>query len=100
VIMTGIYRIALLPGVDEKLFVDHMVNEVFDVLQLTRITSAFTHTLLVAKTSPRQFAWIVTVTLVTEQGYDFDQNNQRIQESVAKFGLLIATETYRKIAGA
>lgn len=98
-IVTGIYRIALLPEADEKLFVDHMVKNVFNVLQLTRITKSFTHALLAMKSDFRQCAWIVTVDLVTDHGYNFEENNERIQTAIAEFGLLIGTETYRKLAG-
>ncbi len=96
--MTGIYRFALLPDADERLFVDHMTKNVFNVLQLTRITSGFTHALLAMKSDLRQYVWIVTVNLVTDHGYDFDQNIERIQKSIAQFGVLIGTETYRNIS--
>jgi hypothetical protein len=48
----------------------------------------------------RQYAWIVAVTLVTDDGYDFDQNIERIQKSIAPFGVLVGTETYKNIAEA
>jgi hypothetical protein len=98
--MTGIYRIALLSDADEQLFVGHITKNVFPILQLTRITSGFTHTLLAMKSDLRQYAWIVTVTLVTDDGYDFDQNIERIQKSIAPFGVLVGTETYKNIAEA
>jgi hypothetical protein len=99
--MTGIYRFALLSDADEQLFVGHITKNVFPILQLTRITSGFTHTLLAMKSDLRQYAWIVTVTLVTDDGgYDFDQNIERIQKSIAPFGLLVGTETYKNIAEA
>ena len=98
--MTGIYRIALLSDVDEQLFVGHITKNVFPILQPTRITSGFAHTLLAMKSDLRQFAWIVTVTLVTDGGYDFDQNIERIQKSIASYGVLVGTETYKNIAEA
>jgi len=98
VIMTGIYRVALFPDADEQKFVDHMVKNVFNVLQLTRITRSFTHSLLAARSDFRHYAWVATVDLVTDHGYDFDQNNERIQKGIADFGLLIGTETYKKLA--
>ena len=96
-IMTGIYRIALFPEADESQFVDHMVANVFGVLQLTRITKSFSHSLLAMKSALRQYAWIATVDLVTDHEYDFDQNNERIQKAIGQFGLLIGTETYKKL---
>jgi hypothetical protein len=51
------------------------------------------------KSDFRQCAWIVTVDLVTDHGYNFEENNERIQAAIADFGLLIGTETYRKLAG-
>jgi hypothetical protein len=98
--MTGIYRFALLSDADEQLFVGHITKNVFPILQLTRITSGFTHTLLAMKSDLRQYAWIVTVTLVTDDGYDFDQNIERIQKSIAPFGLLVGTETHKNIVEA
>jgi hypothetical protein len=98
VLVTGIYRIVLFPETDEKQFVDHMVKDVFNVLQLTRITKGFTHTLLAMKTGFRQYAWVVAAELVTDAGYDFDQNIERIQKGIAKFGLLIGTEAYKNLA--
>jgi hypothetical protein len=64
--MTGIYRFALLSDADEQFFVGHITKNVFPILQLTRITSGFTHTLLAMKSDLQQYAWIVTVTLVTD----------------------------------
>ena len=98
--MTGIYRFALLSDADEQLFVGHITKNVFPILQLTRITSGFTNTLLAMNSDLRQYAWIGAVTLVTDDGYDFDQNIERIQKSIAPFGVLVGTETYRNIAEA
>jgi hypothetical protein len=95
--MTAIYRIALLPDADERAFVDHMAK-VFRILQLTRVTSGFTHMLLAMKSGLRQYAWIVTVDLVTDQGYNFDENIERIQENIAQFGVLIGAETYENVS--
>ena len=98
--MTGIYRIVLAPGTNEAAFVNHMENEVFTatgVLQLTRITSHFAHALLKSQGAPAQYAWVVTVDLVTSAGYDFDQNIDRVQKSIAHFGVLTAVETYTNL---
>jgi hypothetical protein len=97
--MTGQYRIALLPGADPQAFVEHMQNEVFrdaGGLQLTRITRAFDHRLLAG--SMRQYVWQVTVDLVTDAGYDFAQNAEHVQASVAAFGVLIHIEAFTHVA--
>jgi hypothetical protein len=93
--MTGIFRIALLPNADEKKFVDHMVGSVFDTLQLTRVTRGFAHSLL--KGEFRQYAWLVTVDLVGDGNYDFNQNRERVEQSIAGFGLLLAIEAYTNV---
>jgi hypothetical protein len=98
VIVTGIYRIVLFPETDEKQFVDHMTKDVFNILQPTRITKSFTHTLLAMKAPFRQYAWVVAADLVTDAGYDFDRNVKRIQKGIAKFGVLIGTESYNNLA--
>jgi hypothetical protein len=92
--MTGMFRIALLPNANEQKFVNHMVKKVFDVLQATRITSGFTHTLLKANDGLRHYAWAARVELVTDAGYDFAQNVERVQKSIAKFGVLIDVDAY------
>jgi hypothetical protein len=92
--MTGIFRIALLPGADEKKFVEHMVSNVFDALQLTRITRGFAHSLLKPKSEFRQYAWLVTVDLVADGNYDFNQNRERVEQGIAEFGLLIDIDVY------
>jgi hypothetical protein len=98
--MTGVYQIALLTQVTERAFVDHMTTSVFadaTVLQATRITTGFTHQLLRRKGNLRQYAWQVTVDLVTDAGYDFDQNTERVQERIRDFGIVIGVDTYTNV---
>lgn len=95
--MTGLYQIALLGQVDEQAFVEHMAKRVFEdatVLQATRITRHFAHQILRRKGSLRQYAWQVTVDLMTDAGYDFDQNVERVQESIREFGVVIGVDAY------
>ena len=99
--MVGVYHIALLPSADETAFVTHMTEEVFPstgILQLTRITSGFSHRLLEHSGHLHQFAWSVTVQLVTDSGYDFQQNVERIQASLQPFGLVIGVDTFTVLA--
>lgn len=99
--MVGVYHIALLPTADETAFVRHMAGEVFpstSILQLTRITSGFSHRLLKRSGQLHQFAWNVTVQLVTDAGYDFQQNVERIQASLQAFGLVIGIDTFTELA--
>lgn len=99
--MLGVYHIALLPTADETDFVRHMTAEVFpstDILQLTRITSGFSPRLLKSAGDLRQFAWKVTVQLVTNAGYEFEQNVERIEGSLQEFGLVIGVDTFTEIA--
>lgn len=99
--MLGVYHIALLPTADETAFVGHMTAKVFprsDILQLTRVTSGFTHRLLKRAGQLDQFAWNVTVQLMTDAGYDFEQNVERIQASLQAFGLLIGVDTFTELA--
>ncbi len=98
--MTGLYQIALLGEVDEQAFVAHMTREVFPdatALQLTRITSGFSHQLLRRQGTFRQYAWYVTIDLMTDAGYDFEQNIERIQERIRQFGVLTGVETYENL---
>ena len=98
-IMTGVYRIALLPSADEQAFVKHMTDVVFknpNALQLTRITRGFEHQLLKIQGDLRQYAWQAQVDLQTDAGYDFAQNS-RVQESIKDFGVLIGIEAYTNI---
>lgn len=99
--MLGIYHIALLPTANEDAFVSHMTAEVFDggVLQLTRVTSGFSHQLLKRPGELHQYAWHVTAQLVSG-GYDFAQNIERLQASIEQFGLVIGVDTYSEIAAA
>jgi hypothetical protein len=99
--MTGIYRIALLPGADERAFVKHMRDVVFknpNALQLTRITRGFEHRLLKMHGDLRLYAWQATVDLQTDSGYDFAQN-AHVQKSIQEFGVLIGVEAYTNMEG-
>jgi hypothetical protein len=97
--MTGLFRFALLPGVEASAFEEHMTDEVFthpNALQLTRITRGFSHQLLAATLrrpgdpeliNPHpglQYVWQATVDLQTDS----------VQERVAEFATLIAIESY------
>jgi hypothetical protein len=99
--MLGAYHIALLPTADEDAFVSHMTGAVFHggVLQLTRVTSGFSHQLLERPGELRQYAWQVTVQLVSG-GYDFAQNVERLQASIEQFGVVIGVDAYTEIATA
>jgi hypothetical protein len=99
--MVGIYHIALLPTADEDAFVSRMTAQVFhgDVLQLTRVTSGFSHQLLKRANELRQYAWKVTAQLVSG-GYDFAQNVERLQASIEQFGVVIGVDAYTEIAAA
>ena len=94
--MLGVYHIALLKAAKEDTFVSHMRRNVFrsDVLQLTRVTSGFSHELLKRPGALRQYAWHVTANLVTSSGYDFDQNVERLQANIEKLGVVIGVDTY------
>jgi hypothetical protein len=97
-IMTGQFRIALLPNADSRRFIDHMKNVVFgdsSTLQLTRITRSFTHQLLEAPM--RQYVWQVRVNLETGAGYDFAENAGRIQDRIGEFGVLVEIEAFTNV---
>ncbi len=98
--VTGMYRIALSPKADERKFVSHMVDRVFKdsaALQLTRITTGFTHTLLKEEGPFRHYAWLVVVELMTDAGYNFAENSQRVQERINDFGVLIGVSAYTNV---
>ena len=98
-IMTGAYRIALLPSADEQAFVRHMTDVVFNnpsALQLTRTTEQFEHQLLKISGDLRQYVWQVKVTLTTDVPYDFTQN-AKVQETIMDFGVLFSVEAYTNI---
>ena len=95
--MTGIFRIALLPAADEQEFVEHMVSSVFDVLQSTRITRGFRHSLLKSESEFRQYVWLATIDLVGNGQYDFDENRERVQKAIADVGLLIGIDVYTNL---
>jgi hypothetical protein len=95
--MTGLYRFKLLPGAEPEAFERHMQSVVFNnlqVLQLTRVTRAFTHQLL--QGPMQQYVWQVTVDLVADD-YDFDQNADRVRDSVKEFATLIGIESYNNL---
>jgi hypothetical protein len=96
--MLGVYHIALLTTADEDVFVSHMTGEVFqgDMLQLTRVTSGFSHQLLKRPSELRQYAW--NVTAQWSRGYDFAQNVQRLQASIEQFGVVIGVDAYTEVA--
>lgn len=93
--MTGLYHIALLPNADEQAFTTHMIDVVFTnvaALQATRITTGVDHQLLKAEGAFRRYAWQATVSLMTDKGYDFLQNVERVQQSVKEFGLVVGLD--------
>jgi hypothetical protein len=94
---TGLYRLVLLPGAEPEAFEQHIQSAVFhemQIMQLTRVTAHFTHQLL--QGPRRQYVWQAIVDLV-EDGYDFDQNADRVQESVKEFAVLTGVESYRNV---
>jgi hypothetical protein len=91
---TGIFRIALFLEADEQKFAEHMVSSVFDVLQSTRITRGFSHSLLRSESEFRQYVWLSTVDLVGNGQYDFNENRARVQKAIADFGLLVGIDAY------
>jgi hypothetical protein len=96
----GVYHIDLLETADEGAFAVHMAEKVFKsvkILQLTRTTSGFNHKLLKRTGGARQFAWLVTVHLVSGPGYDFEQNVERLQASLENFGVVKGVDTYTEI---
>jgi hypothetical protein len=95
--MTGMYYISLLPDADDEAFVKQMMEVVFNnvaVLQATRITRGFTHQLLKGRSEFREYVWQVTVDLVTDKGYNFGGNIERVQQSVADWGLVTGMDVY------
>lgn len=98
--MTAVYRIALLDGIADDAFIKHMREHVFsqaNALKLTRTTSGFEHDLWKIEESPRHFAWLATVHLVSGHKYDFHQW-ETVQSHVKDFGHLIAIEAYTHAA--
>jgi len=99
--MTGMFRIALLPSADEGAFASRMMD-VFkkaDALQLTRITSGFTHTLLKKSSDVREYVWEARVELVTDHPYNFAENLERVQKSVDGFGVVSGLDIYSNVEG-
>jgi len=95
-VMTGIYRIVLAPTADETKFVAAMQNRVFGLVQLTRTTTGFAHTLLKGG-GQRSYAWLAEVHLMNDTPYNFEQNVERVQKAIAKFGVLTGVESYEKL---
>lgn len=98
--MTGIYRIALLPATDESAFVKHMTDTVFtnrSALQATRITQSIAHQLLKGRSEFREYAWLVIVDLVTDHGYDFAQNIERIGKAFDGMAAVIGLDVYTNV---
>jgi hypothetical protein len=113
-LMTGLFRLALLPGVEPETFEAQMRDEILHefALQATRITSDFDHQLLRADVRQRgddadrdghlsqHYVWQATVRLMTDAGYDFERNAERVQEAVAQFAVLIGIESFTNVEGA
>jgi hypothetical protein len=96
-IMTGIYHFVLSPTANETKFVAEMQNRVFSLVQLTRTTTGFAHTLLKAAGELRGYAWVAEVNLMNETPYNFEQNVERVQKAIAKFGVLPRVESYANL---
>ena len=98
--MTGVFQIGLSQQADEQRFVAAMTERVFGLLQPTRITTGFSHTLLKAQDTFRRYAWIAEVELMTDVPYDFAQNIDRVRQAIAEFGVLVSVDAYRNLAEA
>ena len=96
--MTGIFQIGLAQSANEQRFVSAMTNSVFELLQPTRTTSGFSHTLLKTREVLHRYVWIAEVKLVTDVPYDFAQNIDRVQKAIAEFGVLVSVEAYTNLA--
>ena len=95
--MTGMFTISLLPGADEEAFEKQMTEVVFSdvsALQLTRSTAAFQHRLMRGRGAFREYLWEVTVDLVTDKGYDFAENVEKVQAHVANWGVVTGLDVY------
>jgi hypothetical protein len=98
--MTGLFHIALLPDTDETAFVKRMatvLNDGANPFQATRITSGFSHRLLKRQSRFADYAWQTTVDLVTDHGYDFDQNAGSVQAAIKGMGLLTGIDVYTHV---
>ena len=99
--LVGIYHIALLPEADEAKFVKQMASAE-GLLQATRVTSGFDSRLLRRDATTdglRAYAWHVTAQLMSDAPYSFTQNVPRVAESIAKFGVVAAVDTYAEVGG-
>ena len=95
--MTGMFHIALLPETDEQEFVTHMTQSVFtdaSALQATRITQSIRHELLRGRGEFRRYVWLVTVELVTDREYDFDENIENVRKAVEASAVLTGLDVY------
>ena len=45
----------------------------------------------------REYVWHVTVDLVTDKGYDFAENIERVQAHVANWGVVTGLDVYTDI---
>lgn len=99
--MTGQFHITLTPDADEKAFVTRMTGVVFNdmaSLQSTRITAAFRHRLLKGRSEFREYVWQVEVDLVTDHEYDFAENVERVQKSLAGSGVVTGLDVYTHVS--
>ncbi len=108
---TAHYHLVLHAGSDpeafETLFADDGMR---DVLQTTRITSAFDTRLLRAtretpgddtgSVSFGRYVWQVDVTLMTDAGYRFGENVERLQERVAGVATVYGVDAFTTVAAA
>jgi hypothetical protein len=94
--IAGQFHFALVPGADERAFVDTMRKDVFEVLHSTRITRGFDHVLLKGP-APRQFVWQARVDLMTDHGYDFSADAPQVQELVGSHAVLIGVDTFENV---
>jgi hypothetical protein len=117
VVAVGLYRMALLPGVEPEAFEEHISQNVLgdtSLIQLTRITpdrgsfSGLSRARVrrpgdrdFTEPTPRpQYMLRADINLMTDAGYDFDMNSAAIQARVADFAVLTATNSYLSVAAA
>ena len=97
--MIGLFRITLLPGTDVAAFTSRITGVMTGVetMQSTRITRGFNHSLLERQSGLREFVWEVRADLMTDHGYDFAANLDRVQNALEGQGVVSAMEVYRSI---
>lgn len=105
----GHFRFALRPGADAAAFEALMAAvDSENVLQLTRVTSAFEERLFEVVrpegeygstgTPDTEYLWEVTVRLVSGgHRYDFAENAGRVQEAVGDLATLVSVEAFRPV---